>query len=170
MESTIFEFLRTSDNQCAFIFKHQCRGTSHVYIQSGQETNAALETGDDSRVYTQLPSIIATASDAENSPVQATHIISRQDALLVQSMKRVKHLFRTESSTSSRNNDFEETSSRCKHAFFNNLSSSSCLRAVFSSAANSTAVCRTEECRIDSSRVLRVHFSAYGSLNSAIAH
>ncbi|KAG2134348.1 hypothetical protein BD769DRAFT_1444728 [Suillus cothurnatus] len=161
MESTIFEFLRTSDNQCAFIFiEHQCRGTNHVYIQSGQETNAALETGDDSRVYTQSPSIIATASDAENSPAQATHIISRQDALPVQSMKRVKHL----------NNDFEETSSRCKHAFFNNLSSSSCLRAVFSSAANSTAVCRTEECRIDSSRVLRVHFSAYGSLNSAIAH
>ncbi|KAG2128114.1 hypothetical protein BD769DRAFT_1458124 [Suillus cothurnatus] len=163
MESTIFEFLRTSDNQCAFIFiEHQCRGTSHVYIQSGQETNAAVETGDDNRVYTQSPSIIATASDAENSPAQATHIISRQDALPVQSMKW--------SSTSSRNNDFEETSSCCKHAFFNNLSSSSCLRAVFSSAANSTAVCRTEECRIDSSRVLQVHFSAYGSLNSATAH
>ncbi|KAG2125574.1 hypothetical protein BD769DRAFT_1388418 [Suillus cothurnatus] len=48
MLSTVFELLKTSDDQCAFIFS--------------EEMNTALESGGDCTVYNESPSILATSA------------------------------------------------------------------------------------------------------------
>ncbi|KAG2151974.1 hypothetical protein BD769DRAFT_1658421 [Suillus cothurnatus] len=63
MLSTVFELLKTSDDQCAFIFiEHQLRGGNQVFIISGEEMNTALESGGDCTVYNESPSILATSA------------------------------------------------------------------------------------------------------------
>ncbi|KAG1807359.1 hypothetical protein EV424DRAFT_1350707 [Suillus variegatus] len=66
MQATVFELLKTSDDQCAFIFKRQLSGGNRVFIVSSEEMNVALESGDDSTVYTESPSVIATVAVYED--------------------------------------------------------------------------------------------------------
>ncbi|KAG1831613.1 hypothetical protein EV424DRAFT_1534281 [Suillus variegatus] len=60
MQPSVFELLNTSDDRCAFIFKHQVRGGNHVYVESNDRMRATFEASGDRMIYTESPSIIAT--------------------------------------------------------------------------------------------------------------
>ncbi|KAG1871223.1 hypothetical protein DFJ58DRAFT_837196 [Suillus subalutaceus] len=60
-QPTIFELLKTSGNDCAFIFiEHQNRSNTHVYIETSDKMKAALKANKNEMIYTESPPVIAT--------------------------------------------------------------------------------------------------------------
>lgn len=60
MQLSVFELLKTSNAECAFIFiEHQSRGTPHIFIQTAAAVQEAFESSGSRMIYTDSPTILA---------------------------------------------------------------------------------------------------------------